>query len=44
MKIEKDLLKLLDKIAIGFMSFFGIVIFVNALLLVGAQIVNHLLK
>ena len=44
MKIEKDAVKLADKIARGFMSFFGIVIFANALLMVGAQIINYLLR
>jgi len=44
MKIEKDSIKLADKIARGFMSFFSIVIFANLLLMVSAQIVNYLLR
>jgi hypothetical protein len=44
MKIEKDAVRLADKIARVFMSFFSIVIFANLLLMVGAQIVNYLLQ
>lgn len=44
MKIQKDAIELAEKLARGFMSFFGIVIFANLLLLVGAQIVNYLLR
>lgn len=43
-KIEKDAIKLADKIARGFMSFFGIVIFANLLLMIGAQIINYLIR
>jgi hypothetical protein len=44
MKIQRDAIELADKLIRGFMSFFGIVIFANLLLMVGAQIVNYLLR
>jgi hypothetical protein len=44
MKIQRDAIELVDKLIRGFMSFFGIVIFANLLLMVGAQIVNYLLR
>jgi hypothetical protein len=44
MKIQEDAIRLFEKIVTGFMSFLGIVIFVNVLLMFGAQIINHLLK
>jgi hypothetical protein len=44
MKIEKDAVRLFDKIVNVFMSFGGIVIFANLILMLGAQIVNYLLR
>lgn len=44
MTIQKDAIKLAEKLGRGFMSFFGIVIFANLLLMVGAQIINYLLR
>lgn len=44
MKIQRDAIELAEKLAKGFMSFFGIVIFANLLLMIGAQIINYLLR
>ncbi len=44
MKIQRDATELAEKLAKGFMSFFGIVIFANLLLMIGAQIINYLLR
>jgi len=44
MKIEEDAIKFADKMVRVFMSFFSIVIFVNILLMIVAQIINYLLR
>jgi nitrogen fixation protein FixH len=44
MKIEKDAVRLFDKLLNGILSFFGIVIFANILLMIGAQIINYLIR
>lgn len=44
MKIQRDAIELADKLIRGFMSFFGIVIFANILLMIVAQIINYLLR
>jgi hypothetical protein len=44
MKIQRDAIELVDKLIRVFMSFFGIVIFANILLMIVAQIINHLMR
>ena len=44
MKIQRDAIELAEKLTKGFMSLFGIVIFANLLLMIGAQIINYLLR